>query len=483
MSKMNERWICCGTDWGKIAAVWEVAMRFTVCPVCGKPRPSPAPEMTADEWMALELLKAFKYVLSDETWESQSEDDQRNALAMLSRARQLVVPAAEAKGMRAAFEEVRRKAERDSLASNTSGSGLFLLAGWARQRRDACGPAEATNRPSHGQELAQVQRERDYLRAKLAEAERQKHADLVRLADEMPFLCSDETVVDTTVRILRKQKATIERLTLELAEARKETAPDPQPAPAPVMTDGRLALEIENAGRVAVGLSPLSSWNGHSDTRAGALASLARARELLPAAEAKRIAELERTSAHNAMLAVEHARERDANAQAARELEKLLSVLEELRISIGAAEPVDAAIIAIRELAELRSLAIDVSIVAAKIGPVLRMRTLLHLDQPAQPSLTCRDCGKAGPIGDHGCTEKPGDAKPAPTMRQFDDVISALKMENQSLHSQALQGRFEAVRAVLAREPSDARCCCVGEECSRCKWIADLHAAAEGADK
>lgn len=244
---------CCGMR-------WQLAGGFRFCAKCGKPFPVPASELTEEDRLALECENAGR---ATRGWDSLPSWDgypvvRKWALASLARARELLVPAAEAKGRREAFEQCLER-------TNVEESDLSYIM-WMRQQRDACGPAKAEvaagSSPSEcekwkglyelkvarreewrdkaiaSNEASRIARaesdllkqERDDLSAKLAEAEKreaqlQEHRwQLNRMIESEFGRYGESWCEDAAIRILRAQKAKIERMTRELAEASKDLA-------------------------------------------------------------------------------------------------------------------------------------------------------------------------------------------------------------------------------------------------------------------
>jgi len=96
-ARESKRWVCCGVDWDNIAASWDMMKPFTVCAVCGKPRPAPEPETS--ERLAWELDNAHWHIVRApgaskdlKPFNVWSSDCKSSALAFLARARELLVP-------------------------------------------------------------------------------------------------------------------------------------------------------------------------------------------------------------------------------------------------------------------------------------------------------------------------------------------------------------------------------------------------------
>lgn len=217
-----------------------------------------------------------------------------------------------------------------------------------------------------------TERERDDLRAKLADAER-THADMAKL--------------------LKERHETIARLSRELEEARKperstfaemaeklgelpvtvmasaQSTEPPKEQPAVATTElervrRATPMQTEN-GLPCMGLAPDGQWIGVHAANAAARLDQAAAVKAATEALRNRVAELERLNEQScretnrvAKLCADVTAERDANSHAARELEELRRLVRELDARWVFANP-------------------------SLPGGAHRFRELLHLDQPA----------------------------------------------------------------------------------------------------
>lgn len=187
----ENRWTC-----AKCEAINEDNFRF--CPRCGTERPAPAVSMT-DEACITELVAAW-YGRPVPAFHELSKDNQHDGRNLLSRARELLCPDAEARGRREAA--IRAEVEREKLSS----------ANWQRA-------------------YDKIGRERDDLRAKLAEAENELFEQAGELKDWQAESEKQKAEIaklteqrDEASRGRIKDGARIARLTCELEEARRELA-------------------------------------------------------------------------------------------------------------------------------------------------------------------------------------------------------------------------------------------------------------------